>query len=67
MNSFPSHADHQTRLVTGSTCHAVPGMKIDYVFVTNNINVLEHGVLSDNWDGLWASDHLPVLAEIEIR
>ena len=45
----------------------VPGMKIDYVFVTSSINVLEHGVLSDNWDGLWASDHLPVLAEIEIR
>jgi len=43
-----------------------PGMKIDYIFVTPRIIVIEHGVLSDNWDGLWASDHLPVLAEIEI-
>lgn len=42
----------------------VPTMKIDYVFVTDGIQVFEHGVLSDNWDGLWASDHLPVLAEI---
>jgi endonuclease/exonuclease/phosphatase family metal-dependent hydrolase len=41
-----------------------PGMKIDYVFVRNGITVVEHGVLSDRWDGLWASDHLPVLAEI---
>jgi endonuclease/exonuclease/phosphatase family metal-dependent hydrolase len=41
-----------------------PGMKIDYVFVRKGINVVEHGVLSDRWDGLWASDHLPVLAEI---
>lgn len=44
-----------------------PAMKIDYIFVTPGIQVFEHGVLSDNWDGLWASDHLPVLAEIELR
>lgn len=42
----------------------VPGMKIDYVFVGEKTSVLEHGILSDRWDGLWASDHLPVLAEI---
>jgi endonuclease/exonuclease/phosphatase family metal-dependent hydrolase len=29
--------------------------------------VIEHGVLSDRWNGLWASDHLPVLAEILIE
>lgn len=44
-----------------------PANKIDYVFVTPGIQVFEHGVLSDNWDGLWASDHLPVLAEIMLR
>lgn len=41
-----------------------PNRKIDYVFVKENVKVLEHAVLSDRWDGLWASDHLPVLAEI---
>lgn len=41
-----------------------PERKIDYVFVGDGTRVLEHGVLSDRWDGLWASDHLPVLAEI---
>lgn len=41
-----------------------PGRKIDYVFVGEQTTVLEHGVLSDRWDGLWASDHLPVLAEL---
>lgn len=45
----------------------IPEMKIDYVFVKTGMRVIEHGVLSDRWDGLWASDHLPVLAEIEIR
>lgn len=44
-----------------------PAMRIDYIFVTPGIQVFEHGVLSDNWDGLWASDHLPVLAEVELR
>jgi len=44
-----------------------PGRKIDYVFVRKGIKVLEHGTLSDQWNGLWASDHLPVLAEIEIK
>lgn len=55
----------------GSTFNAFkemqPGNKIDYIFVTPGIRVHEHGILSDNWDGLWASDHLPVLAEIELR
>lgn len=41
-----------------------PNRKIDYVFVKDGVDVYEHGVLSDRWDGLWASDHLPVLAEI---
>ncbi len=41
-----------------------PGRKIDYIFIGEDIRVLEHGILSDRWDGLWASDHLPVLAEI---
>lgn len=44
----------------------VPNRKIDYVLVRDDIAVNEHGVLADQWDGLWASDHLPVLAEIEI-
>lgn len=44
-----------------------PNNKIDYIFVREGMKVLEHGILSDKWDGLWASDHLPVLAEIQIR
>ena len=41
-----------------------PKRKIDYVFVGGKLRVLEHGILSDRWEGLWASDHLPVLAEV---
>ncbi len=43
-----------------------PGRTIDYIFVREGIKVFEHGTLSDRWNGLWASDHLPVLAEILI-
>lgn len=44
-----------------------PGRKIDYIFVRKGMKVIEHGILSDQWNGLFASDHLPVLAEIEIK
>jgi endonuclease/exonuclease/phosphatase family metal-dependent hydrolase len=44
-----------------------PGRRIDYVFVRNDVKVIEHGILADQWNGLWASDHLPVLAELEIK
>lgn len=41
-----------------------PNRRIDYIFVKDGTKVFEHGILSDLWDGKWASDHLPVLAEI---
>lgn len=41
-----------------------PDRRIDYIFVGDGARVFEHGILADRWDGLWASDHLPVLAEI---
>lgn len=42
----------------------VPGMKIDYIFTSREFKVLQHGALSDTWDGRFPSDHLPVLAEV---
>lgn len=43
-----------------------PDRRIDFIFVRQGTRVLEHGILSDRWNGLWASDHLPVLAEIVV-
>jgi endonuclease/exonuclease/phosphatase family metal-dependent hydrolase len=45
----------------------VPEMKIDYVFIKGTVRVLQHGALSDTWNGRFPSDHLPVLAEIVIE
>lgn len=38
--------------------------KIDYIFTSDGIQVQQHGVLSDTWDGRFPSDHFPVLAEV---
>jgi endonuclease/exonuclease/phosphatase family metal-dependent hydrolase len=42
------------------------GRTIDYIFVKNreHIKILQHGILTDHWDGFYPSDHLPVLVEV---
>jgi len=45
----------------------IPEMKIDFVLVKGTVRVLQHGALSDTWNGKFPSDHLPVLAEIVIE
>jgi endonuclease/exonuclease/phosphatase family metal-dependent hydrolase len=44
-----------------------PGNKIDFIFVTEDVEVLQHGVIDELVDGRYPSDHMPVLAEIKIR
>ncbi len=41
-----------------------PESRIDYIFVSNNIRVLNHRILDDRYDGRFPSDHLPVISEI---
>ncbi len=38
--------------------------EIDYIFIKGGMKVLSHGTLSDTFDGVFPSDHMPVLAEI---
>ncbi|GGB96581.1 endonuclease/exonuclease/phosphatase family protein [Dyadobacter sediminis] len=40
--------------------------RIDYIFVNAKVKVLEHATLSDQQEGRYYSDHLPVIAEIEL-
>lgn len=42
------------------------GRRIDYIFTNSRTSVLKHGILSTFRDGRFPSDHLPVIAEIEI-
>ncbi len=38
--------------------------RIDFIFAKNKMEVIRHSILSDNWYGQLASDHLPVFAEV---
>ncbi|MFB6129884.1 MAG: endonuclease/exonuclease/phosphatase family protein [Salinigranum sp.] len=43
----------------------IPDKKIDYVFVTDDVEVVGHGVCADSFDnGIFPSDHLPVRVEL---
>jgi endonuclease/exonuclease/phosphatase family metal-dependent hydrolase len=41
--------------------------RIDYIFVSSKIKVLKYGVLTDSYEKRYPSDHLPVLARIELN
>lgn len=44
----------------------VPNRRIDFVFVAKSVRVLQHRILDEQRNGRFPSDHLPVLAEIEL-
>lgn len=41
-------------------------MRIDYIFVSKGIKVLKYATLSHTWGGRFASDHHPVLTQIQL-
>ena len=41
-----------------------PGNKIDYVFVSPGLAVQSHRIVTDPYNGLYASDHFPILVEV---
>jgi endonuclease/exonuclease/phosphatase family metal-dependent hydrolase len=43
-----------------------PGRRIDFVLFRPPVQVQQHGILSDTFDGRFPSDHLPVIAEVTI-
>lgn len=38
--------------------------KIDFIFVSDKVKVLEHATITDQQEGRYYSDHLPVIAEV---
>ena len=40
---------------------------IDYIFIKNGIQVLQHATLSQTWQGKFSSDHFPVFARVMIK
>ncbi|MBI3003905.1 MAG: endonuclease/exonuclease/phosphatase family protein [Ignavibacteriales bacterium] len=43
------------------------GHRIDYIFVSQRIDVLSHAILTDRWEGRFLSDHLPVVARLLLK
>ncbi|HEX7756315.1 MAG TPA: endonuclease/exonuclease/phosphatase family protein [Niabella sp.] len=41
-------------------------VRIDYIFVSKNVKVLQHASLTDQQEGRYYSDHLPVLSVVEL-
>lgn len=42
----------------------VPGRRIDFIFASDDVRQLRHGILSDSMGGRFPSDHLPVVTDI---
>ena len=45
----------------------VPMCWIDWVFVSKNVEVLKYAVHSECYDGVWLSDHFPLLLKVNIK
>jgi endonuclease/exonuclease/phosphatase family metal-dependent hydrolase len=64
---FASARPHQGPTSTWNAFKAIePGRRIDFVLVRPPVEVRQHRILSDTFDGRFPSDHLPVAAEIAV-
>lgn len=45
----------------------VEDRRIDYLFVKNGMRVIRHATLSESWSGRFPSDHLPVIAQLQVE
>ena len=44
-----------------------PNNKIDFIFVNNNVEVITHLIDSTTYNGLYPSDHYPVIADLLLK
>ncbi len=51
----------------GFTSHELSDQPIDYIFVSRNIEVLQHATISESWMGHFSSDHFPVLSRLKFK
>ena len=65
---FTTHEPHHgpTGTFSGFVMDRPIERRIDFIFVSKHLPVLQHAILSDNWNGAFASDHLAVLATIDL-
>ncbi len=56
-----------TQSFNGFNIELDPGNVIDFIFVRGIKSVLRHGIIAENWDGKFVSDHYPVIAEVIVK
>ncbi len=64
ISQLPPHGAVGT--LSGFVTTKKPVRRIDYIFVSDQFKVKRYGALTDSRDGSFFSDHLPVLAELEL-
>jgi len=52
---------------SGFDWEKMPDGIIDHVFINGKIEVIRHGILTDNYGKKYPSDHFPVLVEIKLK
>ncbi|WP_134201908.1 endonuclease/exonuclease/phosphatase family protein [uncultured Algoriphagus sp.] len=52
---------------TGFDWEKMPDGIIDHIFVKGPIQVIRHGILTDNYGKKYPSDHFPVMVEVQFR
>lgn len=62
ISKLPHHGP-QASFAGNFTVSGLNDHRIDFIFVKNKVTVHRHAILSDSWQGNYASDHLPVFAE----
>ncbi|MEK0442780.1 MAG: hypothetical protein RL403_1758 [Bacteroidota bacterium] len=65
ISKLPSYGPRGT--FTAFEWDRLPDGIIDHVFVQGKIEVLRHGILTDNYGKKYPSDHFPVLVELKIN
>lgn len=60
------HGHHGPASTWTGFSEIVPNRRIDYIFVGDDVTISQHAILADSMNGLFPSDHLPVMAEIEL-
>ena len=61
VSAIPSHGPNDT--FNGFGRDDRPD-RIDFIFISDDIDVHRHGILSESYGGRYPSDHMPVLAEL---
>jgi endonuclease/exonuclease/phosphatase family metal-dependent hydrolase len=65
--SVSVHGHHGPRKTwRGIAAGMIGSARIDFIFVKNGVCVLDHATLGNEWNGVIASDHNPVLAEVSV-